>query len=66
MIAHIRPPNRERPPSPLARARQMVAESLLPDRIPPRSRWQVWRKPLIFGGAVVLALAGGLIYHWFR
>jgi hypothetical protein len=44
----------------------MVAETLLPDRIPPRSPWQRWRKPLIVGAAVVLALAGGLIYFWFR
>ena len=47
-------------------ARQMVAETLLPDRFPPLSRWQRWRKPLILSGAVVLALAGGLIYFWFR
>jgi hypothetical protein len=66
MIAHIRPPNRERMPSPLARARQMVAETLLPDRFPPPSRWQRWRKTLAICGAVVIAVAGGSIYFWFR
>jgi hypothetical protein len=66
MIANIRPPNRERPPSPLARARQMVAETLLPDRIPPRPLWQRWRKQLVAGAAALLALAGVVIYFWFR
>jgi hypothetical protein len=66
MIAHIRPPDKERPPSPLARARRMVAETLLPDRLPPPSRWQRWRKGLIAGLAIALAAAGVLIYYRFR
>jgi hypothetical protein len=44
----------------------MVAETLLPDRIPPRPLWQRWQKPLAAGAAFLLAVAGVVIYIWFR
>jgi hypothetical protein len=66
MIAHIRPPNKTPAPSPLARARQMVAETLLTDPAPRPSLWQQWRKWLLLGGAFVAVAAGGLVYYWFH
>ena len=66
MIAHIRPPDKTPPVSPLARARQMVAETLLPDRDPPPSWWQKWRKRMLLVGAVLAAAAAALMYHWYR
>jgi hypothetical protein len=66
MIAHIRPPRQSETPSPLARARRMVAETLLADRRPPPSPWRRWRKRLLFGGAMALLAAGVAVYYWFR
>jgi hypothetical protein len=44
----------------------MVAETLLPERLPPPSRWERWRKRLMIGLAIVLAAGGVFIYYWFR
>ena len=55
MIAHIRPPNRRQSITPLIRARQMVAETLLPDeQTRPRQRIVV-RNILRLGGLVLAA-----------
>jgi hypothetical protein len=65
MIAHIRQPNRRESATPLIRARQMVAETLLPDEPAPRRRPPL-RKVLIFAGLVLLALAAAVAYYSFR
>lgn len=66
MIAHIRRPNETPPVSPLARARRMVAETLLPDRALLPSWWQRMRKRILLAGAALAAAAAALLYYWFR
>jgi hypothetical protein len=68
MIAHIRPPKPQRPEpvSPLARARQMVAEALLPDRPTRPQRRAAVRKVLYCGGGALLAAVACLAYYLFR
>jgi hypothetical protein len=65
MIAHIRQPNRRESATPLIRARQIIAETLLPDEPAPRRRSPL-RRVLVFAGLVLLALAATVAYHSFR
>jgi hypothetical protein len=66
MIAHIRPPEKAPPTSPLVRARRMVAETLLPDRDPLPTFWQRNRKRVLLAGAILVTAAAALLYYWFR
>ena len=66
MIAHIRPPEQRQSATPIARARHMVAETLLADE-PPKPGWRAAvRKALIYGGPVLLAVVAGLAYYFWR
>jgi hypothetical protein len=64
MIAHIRPPKRQEPATPLIRARRMVAETLFSNE-PVRRRASV-RKSLFFGGLALLAAAAALAFYLCR
>jgi hypothetical protein len=66
MIAHIRQPKKPQPPSAIARARQMVAKALLPDESTDVQQRFAVRKALLVGGLVLLAVAAGLAYYYFR
>ena len=61
MIAHIRQPKKPAAATPIVRARQMVAETLLPDD-PARPRRRTVRKVLLLGGLVLLAGMAVLAY----
>jgi len=68
MIAHIRQPKQPESESvaPMVRARQMVAETLLPDETTePRHRVAV-RKIAICGGLMLLAMLVALAYYSWR
>jgi len=66
MIAHIRQPKRPESATPIIRARQMVAETLLPDR-PAEGRQRLpLRRILYLAGLVLLALATAVAYYSWR
>ncbi|MGA2258174.1 MAG: hypothetical protein ABSG53_26200 [Thermoguttaceae bacterium] len=68
MIAHIRQPKQpdSEPVTPIIRARQMVAETLLSDEPAKPSRRAKVRKVLLFGGLVLLAAVAALAYYLWR
>jgi len=66
MIAHIRQPKQPESATPIIRARQMVAETLLPDQPHRPRRRAIVRKALLCGVWVLLALAAGVAYYFLR
>jgi hypothetical protein len=66
MIAHIRQSKQQESPTPIIRARQMVAETLLSDLPAKRHRRTPLRKILVLGGLALLAMAAVLGYLWLR
>ncbi len=63
MIAHIRQPKQRQSATPIIRARQMVAETLLSDEPAKPQRHAIMRKILFFGG---LAVVAALVYYLWR
>ncbi|MGO9114268.1 MAG: hypothetical protein ACLP9L_34060 [Thermoguttaceae bacterium] len=66
MIAHIRQPKQPESATPIIRARQMVAETLLPDEPAMRRYRPRLRKLLFLAGLVLLALAAAGTYYLWR
>ncbi len=62
MIAHIRQLKQPQPATPIIRARQMVAETLLSAE-PAKRRWVAVRKALLFGALAFLAAVAALAYY---
>ena len=66
MIAHIRQPKQRKSATPIIRARQMVAETLLPDE-PTKLRCPAaMRKFLFVRGVALLAVVAALVYYFWR
>ncbi len=69
MIAHIRQFKQPESVTPIIRARQMVAETLLPDEPARPRRLAAMRKTVLCGGLAALALlaaAAALAYYLWR
>jgi hypothetical protein len=66
MIAHIRQPKKPDAASPLILARQMVAETLLPDGTVRPPRRAALRKVVRFGVLILLLAAAALAYRFWR
>ncbi|MEI8372088.1 MAG: hypothetical protein WCJ35_04540 [Planctomycetota bacterium] len=66
MIAHIRQPQKWHSATPIIRARQMVAETLLSDGPAKPQRHATLRKILFFAGPVLLVVVAALVYYLWR
>jgi hypothetical protein len=65
MIAHIRQPKKPDSATPIIRARQMVAETLLPDQTA-RPRRRVAARNVLFSGLLLLAAVAALACWFLR